>query len=160
MFIIYSPWRFITTRNPSKWKDIWKKNANKGSWGSAHSECGDCWVPTLMSENLKTGYRRNRWAYVDDMCSEEDIGWKSWPNITWEVRCSLAHLSFVSGEECGKCQNQREYSVGNRSWEAYGKWHKHSCAQWSTGWVWHGPSLRREQEAKCTTAAFPKLFSS
>jgi hypothetical protein len=36
--------------------------------------------------------------------------------------------------------------------------HKHSCAQWSTGWIWHGPSCRREQEAKCSTAAFPKLF--
>jgi hypothetical protein len=38
-------------------------------------------------------------------------------------------------------------------------WHKHSCAQWSTGWVWHSPSRRREQEAKCSTAAFPKLFT-
>jgi hypothetical protein len=38
-------------------------------------------------------------------------------------------------------------------------WHKHSCAQWCTGWVWHGPSPRREQEAKCSTAVFPKLCS-
>jgi hypothetical protein len=38
-------------------------------------------------------------------------------------------------------------------------WRKHSCAQWSTGWVWHGPSHRREWEAKCSTDAFPKLFT-
>jgi hypothetical protein len=36
-------------------------------------------------------------------------------------------------------------------------WHKHGCAQWSTGWVGHGPSHRREPEAKGSTATFPKL---
>jgi hypothetical protein len=38
--------------------------------------------------------------------------------------------------------------------------HKHSHAQWSTGWVWHGPSCRREQEAKCSTAAFLNCLCS
>jgi hypothetical protein len=37
--------------------------------------------------------------------------------------------------------------------------HKHSCTQWSTGWVWHCPRHRREREAKYSTAAFPKLFT-
>jgi hypothetical protein len=39
-------------------------------------------------------------------------------------------------------------------------WHKHSWAQWSTGWVWHIPSRRRERRQNAAQLLFLSCLCS